>query len=220
MKQKSVKFLHTEQINEIFTRFAKFNPNPAIELNYSSPYTLLVAVILSAQATDKGVNKATPALFAVASTPDAMVKLGLEGLMQYTKTIGLYRQKSKNIISTSEILINRYNGNVPDNMEDLLTLPGVGRKSANVILNSIYKKETMPVDTHVFRVSNRLGLCDTKTADATEKALLQAIPHKWLINAHHWLVLHGRYTCTARKPKCADCILNDICNEYSNGPRT
>jgi endonuclease-3 len=203
--------LNPQEINEIFSRFAENNANPKIELDYTSPYTLLVAVILSAQSTDKGVNKATPALFEVANTPEKMVELGVDDLKQYIKTIGLHNSKAKNIILMSKILIERYNGEVPNSLIELETLPGVGRKSANVILNSIFGIPTIAVDTHVFRVSNRIGFCTTTTVEKTEKELMKLVPDQWKDRAHHWLVLHGRYTCKARKPECGSCLIDDIC---------
>lgn len=198
-------------INQLFTRFAAQNPTPKTELYYTNEYTLLVAIILSAQATDKGVNKATPALFAVADTPKKMLALGEKRLKNAIKTIGLFNAKAKNIIATSERLITVFDGKVPHDREALQTLPGVGRKTANVWLNCWLKQPTIAVDTHVFRVANRLGLSKTKTPEATELALEKAIPAKWKLHAHHWLILHGRYTCTARKPGCPECIVRDLC---------
>lgn len=203
-------------VEEIFSRLSESKPDPKIELVYETPYQLLVAVVLSAQSTDKGVNRATPALFAVASTPEAMLELGEEGLKEYIKTIGLFNTKAKNIIALSKVLVEKYQGNVPNTFETLHELPGVGRKSANVMLNSIWGEPVMPVDTHVHRVSNRLGLCNTKNPHKTEEALVKVIPAKWMKNAHHWLVLHGRYTCLARKPKCDHCILRDCCKTYNS----
>ena len=203
--------LANKTIDEIFSRFSINNPSPRIELKYTSPYTLLVAVILSAQSTDKGVNRATPALFEVADTPEKMVKLGEENLKEHIKTIGLYNNKAKNIIMMSEMLISDYDSEVPDSLEEMIKLAGVGRKSANVMLNSIWDKPTMAVDTHVQRVSNRIGLCDTKNPLQTEMRLLEAIPKKWKLRAHHWLVLHGRYRCKARKPECHKCLIEDLC---------
>ena len=199
------------KVEKIFKRFAINKPDPQIELIYSSPYTLLVAVILSAQATDKGVNKVTPGLFEIADTPAKMLALGEERLKEIVNSIGLYNTKSKNIIAMSKLLVENHNGEVPDNLEDLENLPGVGRKSANIMLNCIWGHPTIAVDTHVLRVSNRLGLCTTTNPQKTEEALLQVIPDKWKRLAHYWLVLHGRYVCKARKPECGRCIISDLC---------
>lgn len=205
---------------EIFRRFQENKPNPKIELDYKDPYTLLVAVVLSAQATDKGVNKATPALFEVADTPQKMVDLGLEKLKTYVKSIGLYNSKSKNIIELSKILIERFNSVVPNNFEDLTSLPGVGRKSANVLLSSLWGKERIAVDTHVFRISNRIGLAKAKNVLQTELQLYKSIPSEFMANANQWLVLHGRYVCKARKPECERCLINDLCDYYKkNGSK-
>jgi endonuclease-3 len=204
-----------KNINEIFQRLAEKRPMPKIELDYHSPYTLLVAVILSAQSTDKGVNRVTPNLFAVADTPEAMVALGEERLKEYIKTIGLFNSKARNIIKMSAALIADHNSEVPATLVELEKLAGVGRKSANVILNSIFGHPTIAVDTHVFRVSNRLGLCDTKNPLQTEKALEEVVPARWKTYAHHWLVLHGRYVCKARKPECMKCIVNDLCKYWA-----
>lgn len=203
--------MHKDKINQIFARFAENKPDPKIELDYKTPYELLVAVVLSAQSTDKGVNRVTPKLFEVAPTPQKMVELGLDNLKEYIKTIGLYNNKAKNIIALSELLVKRFDGEVPSDFEQLCSLPGVGRKSANVMLNSIWGVPTIAVDTHVFRVSNRIGLCKTTTPEKTEEALLKVVPAQWRPKAHHWLVLHGRYTCKAIKPECAKCLINDIC---------
>ncbi len=199
------------EITEIFHRFSIKKPNPKIELDYTNPFELMVAVILSAQATDKGVNIVTPKLFAVASTPAAMVALGEDKLKDYIKSIGLFNNKAKNIIAMSKMLLTRFNSEVPNNLKDLESLPGVGRKSANVILNCIFGHHTIAVDTHVFRVSNRIGLCSTKNPLQTEQALLKVVPTEYLDRAHHWLVLHGRYICKARKPECGKCLIDDIC---------
>jgi endonuclease-3 len=198
-------------VDEFFRRLADRAPAPESELNYANPYTLLVAVVLSAQATDAGVNKATKPLFAKVKTPQAMVKLGLEGLKGYIKSIGLYNNKAKNIIALSEKLITDHNSKVPRDRAALEALPGVGRKTANVVLNVAFGEPTMAVDTHVFRVSNRTGLAKGKTPLAVELKLVKAIPGKWMDHAHHWLILHGRYTCVARKPKCPECAVNDLC---------
>jgi endonuclease III len=203
--------MNKKKINEIFSRFKEKNSNPKIELEFSDAYTLLVAVILSAQSTDKGVNRVTPALFAVAGTPEKMVKLGLDALKKHIKTIGLYNSKAKHIIAMSQALIEEHDGEVPCDFIALQKLPGVGRKSANVLLNSMWGHHTIAVDTHVFRVSNRIGLCTTKNPLQTELALVKTIPKEWQDKAHHWLVLHGRYICKARKPNCSQCLINDLC---------
>jgi endonuclease-3 len=196
---------------EIFSRLREANPSPTTELNYSSPFELLVAVILSAQATDVGVNKATDRLFPVANTPEAILSLGVEGLKEYIKTIGLFNSKAENIIKTCRILIDQHGSNVPDNREALEALPGVGRKTANVVLNTAFGQPAMAVDTHIFRVSNRTGIAPGKNVLEVENRLLRLVPKEFLQDAHHWLILHGRYTCTARKPKCGACIIEDLC---------
>ncbi|MCL4165989.1 UNVERIFIED_CONTAM: hypothetical protein GTU68_053679 [Idotea baltica] len=198
-------------IEEIFKRFAENKPSPKIELDYDSPFTLLVAVVLSAQSTDKGVNRATPKLFEVADTPEKMAELGEESLKEYIKTLGLFNNKAKSIIAMSKMIIANYGSEVPSTLEELQKLPGVGRKSANVMLNSIWGEATIAVDTHVFRVSNRIGFCKAKNPLQTEMALLKKVPKEWKDRAHHWLVLHGRYVCKARKPECGRCLINDIC---------
>ncbi len=200
---------------EIFTRFRNDNPKPTTELAYSSDFELLIAVILSAQATDVGVNKATAKLYPVANTPEAIYALGVDGLSEYIKTIGLYNSKAKNVIATCEMLIKQHNSEVPDNREALEALPGVGRKTANVVLNTAFGHPTMAVDTHIYRVSNRTKIAPGKTVLAVEKALLKFIPDEFLVDAHHWLILHGRYTCIARKPRCGTCIISDLC-EYKD----
>lgn len=199
------------QVEEFFARLKKSNPHPTTELNHTNPFTLLVAVVLSAQATDKGVNKATEALFKVADTPVKMAALGEAGLIPYVKTIGLYKGKAKNVIALSKLLIERHGGEVPRNREALEELPGVGRKSANVVLNVAFGEKTIAVDTHIFRVSNRTGLAPGKDVRAVEDELMRVVPPKYLLHAHHWLILHGRYTCTARLPKCPVCVVADIC---------
>ena len=204
--------MNKKKINEIFSRLKEKNPNPKIELEYSDAYTLLVAVILSAQSTDKGVNRVTPALFAIANTPEKMLKLGLENLKKHIKTIGLYNSKAKHIIAMSKALIEDHHSEVPCDFIALQKLPGVGRKSANVLLNSMWGFHTIAVDTHVFRVSNRIGLCKTKNPLQTELELNKVIPKKWKDKSHHWLVLHGRYICKARKPNCRQCLINDLCD--------
>jgi endonuclease-3 len=195
----------------IFERLKDANPEPKTELHYSNPFELLVAVILSAQATDAGVNKATAKLFPVAGTPEAMLKLGEEGLKRYISSIGLYNSKARNIIRASEILVREHGGQVPDTREELEKLPGVGRKTANVVLNVLHGAPTIAVDTHIFRVANRTGLAPGKTPLQVEKKLMDIVPREYLKDAHHWLVLHGRYICTARKPKCHLCPIYDEC---------
>lgn len=197
--------------HEIFTRLRNENPNPTTELNYSSDFELLIAVILSAQSTDVGVNKATDKLYPVANTPEAIYALGIEGLSEYIKTIGLYNSKAKNVIATCKILKDEHDSVVPDTREALEALPGVGRKTANVVLNTAFGQATMAVDTHIFRVSNRTKIAPGKTVLAVEKALLKFIPDEFMVDAHHWLILHGRYTCIARKPRCGSCIISDLC---------
>lgn len=198
-------------VDEFFRRLSERMPAPESELQFINPYTLLVAVVLSAQATDAGVNKATKPLFAKVKTPKAMVALGLDSLKDYIKSIGLYNNKAKNIIALSEKLITDHNSEVPRDRAALEALPGVGRKTANVVLNVAFGEPTMAVDTHVFRVSNRTGLARGKTPLAVEQKLVKVIPEKWMRHAHHWLILHGRYTCIARKPKCPECPVNDLC---------
>ncbi len=196
---------------EFYTALAKDRPNPKTELTFTSPYTLVVAVALSAQATDVGVNKATKGLFAVADTPEKMLALGLKGVEDHIKTIGLWRNKAKNAIAMSQILLDEFDGVVPQTREDLMRLPGVGRKTANVVLNEAYGQPTIAVDTHIFRVSNRTGLAPGKTPDEVEAQLERATPVDFKLGAHHWLILHGRYTCTARKPKCWACSIAHLC---------
>ena len=196
---------------EFFRRLAEINPKPETELEYTSPFELLVAVTLSAQATDVGVNKATRRLFPVANTPEAILALGEDGLKEYIKTIGLFNSKAKNIIAACRILIERHGGEVPSTRAELEALPGVGRKTANVVLNTAFGQPTMAVDTHIFRVANRTKLAPGKTPLAVEKALLKRVPTDYLVDAHHWLILHGRYTCKARKPLCGQCPVVDLC---------
>jgi len=206
--------VNKEKRTTIFQRLQSDNPKPTSELNYSTPFELLIAVILSAQATDKGVNKATALLFPVANTPEAFLALGEKGLKEHIKTIGLFNSKAKNIIQTCQKLKTIFNSKVPENREDLESLPGVGRKTANVILNTAFGQPTMAVDTHVFRVANRTRIAPGKTVLEVEKRLLRLVPAEFLMDAHHWLILHGRYTCIARKPRCGSCIIEDLC-EYS-----
>ena len=196
---------------EIFRRFAAANPDPRSELRYDSPFTLLVAVVLSAQATDAGVNRATPGLFAVADTPEKMVKLGEAKLREHIKTIGLFRTKAKNIVALSKRLLEDHGGKVPPSREALEALPGVGRKTANVVLNGAFGEPTIAVDTHIFRIGNRTGLATGKTPFDVEQKLLQVVPDEYKRHAHHWLILHGRYICTARRPLCEKCIIADLC---------
>jgi endonuclease-3 len=198
---------------EIFRRFRAANPNPTTELKYSTPYELLVAVVLSAQATDKSVNLATAELYKKHNTPQRMVKLGVQGLEEYIKRIGLYRMKAKNVVALSEILLEKHGGEVPADREALEALPGVGRKTANVVLNTAFGQPTVAVDTHIFRVSNRTGLAPGKDPREVEDRLVKFTPLEFLQNAHHWLILHGRYICIARKPGCPECLIRDLC-EY------
>jgi endonuclease-3 len=207
--------MNPQKRRAIFERLRENNPTPRTELHYRTPFELLVAVTLSAQATDKGVNKATPALFRVADTPAKMLALGVEGLTPYIKSIGLFNSKAKNIIAASAILVKEHGGEVPRSREALEALPGVGRKTANVVLNTAFGEATMAVDTHIFRVANRIGLAPGKTVRAVEDKLLRVVPPEFLRDAHHWLILHGRYVCTARKPACPTCILRDLC-EYKH----
>ena len=200
---------------EIFRRLKEDNPEPTTELEYQSVFELLVAVILSAQATDVGVNKATAKLFPVASTPAAIHALGVEGLEAYIKTIGLYRSKAKNVIETCRLLVERHDSVVPSTREELEALPGVGRKTANVVLNTAFRQPAMAVDTHIFRVSNRTGIAPGKNVLEVEKKLLKFVPREYLLDAHHWLILHGRYVCQARKPRCGSCRIEDLC-EYKH----
>ncbi len=203
--------MNAEKRQEIFRRLSEAIPNPTTELEHRSTFELLIAVILSAQATDKGVNTATRKLYAVANTPVAIYALGVEGLESYIKTIGLYHSKAKNVIETCRILITEYGSQVPDNREALEGLPGVGRKTANVILNTAFGHPTIAVDTHIFRIGNRIGIAPGKTPLEVEKKLLKFTPKQYLKDAHHLLILHGRYTCVARKPKCSSCVIEDIC---------
>jgi endonuclease-3 len=210
-KPKSSKPWTPAEIREAFERFRKANPEPKGELEHLNPYTLLVAVVLSAQATDAGVNKATRVLFEVADTPQKMLALGEEKLRDYIKTVGLYRNKAKNVIALSEKLIAEFGGEVPRTRAEIESLPGAGRKTANVVLNMAYGEHTMAVDTHVFRVGNRTGLAPGNTPLEVELGLEKVIPPEFMLHAHHWLILHGRYTCLARKPRCEVCLINDLC---------
>jgi len=205
--------MNKDKRTKIFSRWQRANPDPQTELNYSSPFELLISVILSAQATDVGVNKATRGLYKVANTPQAIYDLGEEGLKEHIKTIGLFNTKAKNVIKTCKILVDEYDGEVPQDREALEALPGVGRKTANVILNTAFGQPTIAVDTHIFRVSNRTGIAPGKNVLEVEKRLVRLVPEEFKIGAHHWLILHGRYVCKARKPMCDDCIIEDLC-EY------
>ena len=203
--------MNKEKRTEIFTRLRDNNPNPETELEYSSPFELVVAVALSAQATDVSVNKATRKLFPVANTPEAIYNLGEEGLKEYIKTIGLFNSKAKNVIKMCKILMDKHDSVVPQTREELEELPGVGRKTANVVLNTAFRQIAMAVDTHIFRVSNRTNIAHGKDVLEVEKRLLRLVPEEFLMDAHHWLILHGRYVCTARKPKCGSCLIEDLC---------
>jgi endonuclease-3 len=204
---------------ELFTRLKSLNSKPTTELIYTTPFELLIAVILSAQATDKSVNIATRKLFSIANTPASILALGVEGLSQYIKTIGLYNAKAKNIVATCQLLIERHGGDVPHNREALEALPGVGRKTANVILNTAFGEPTIAVDTHIFRVANRTGLAPGKNVRVVEDKLIKAVPDEFKLDAHHWLILHGRYVCKARKPDCGNCIIAALC-EYKDKTHT
>ena len=203
--------MNKQKRTEIFSRLREENPKPVTELNYSSDFELLIAVILSAQATDVGVNKATNKLYPVANTPEAIFALGVDGLKEYIKTIGLFNSKAENVIKTCRALIDRHASEVPRSREELEALPGVGRKTANVVLNTAFGQIAMAVDTHIFRVSNRTGIAPGKNVLEVEKRLTRLVPQEFLLDAHHWLILHGRYTCIARKPRCGACLIEDLC---------
>ena len=207
-----VKNMTKKQIQVFFERLREQRPDPRTELNYSSPFELLIAVMLSAQATDVSVNKATDKLYPVANTAQAILDLGVEGLKAYIKTIGLYNAKAENVIKTCQILLDQYQGQVPETRQQLEALPGVGRKTANVVLNTAFGQPTMAVDTHIFRVGNRTGLAVGKNVLEVEHRLVKVIPKEFILDAHHWLILHGRYCCIARKPKCGQCVVADVCN--------
>lgn len=206
--------MNQQQRQQFFSRLRAANPAPTTELQYQTPFELLISVILSAQATDVGVNKATAKLYPVANTPQAILDLGVDGLKSYIKTIGLFNSKAENIIKTCQALIEQHNGEVPADRAALEALPGVGRKTANVVLNTVFKQPVMAVDTHIFRLSNRTGLAKGKNVREVEDKLIKYTPKEFLLDAHHWLILHGRYVCTARKPKCAECIVNDLCDDF------
>lgn len=203
--------MNADKRRAIFERLRTNNPQPTTELHYSTPFELLIAVILSAQATDKGVNKATAKLFPVANTPQAIYALGVDGLKEFIKTIGLYNSKAENIIKTCSMLVEQHGSTVPAQRDALEALPGVGRKTANVVLNTAFGQPTMAVDTHIFRVANRTGIAPGKNVLEVEHKLVKFIPKEFLQDAHHWLILHGRYTCIARKPKCGSCLIEDLC---------
>ena len=204
--------MNAQKRHEIFARLQAENPHPTTELNWNTPFELLAAVLLSAQATDVGVNKATARLYPVANTPQAIIDLGIDGLKAHIKTIGLYNTKAENLMKTCHILVNQHGGEVPDTRQALEALPGVGRKTANVILNTAFGQPTMAVDTHIFRVSNRTGIAKGKDVVEVEQKLLRHVPKGFLHDAHHWLILHGRYTCIARQPRCGSCIIEDLCD--------
>lgn len=209
--------MNPEKRRQIFERLKAANPHPTTELEYTTPFELLIAVILSAQATDVSVNKATRKLYPVANTPAQIFALGVEGLIPYVQTIGLYRNKARNVIETCRILLEQHDGEVPRDRESLQALPGVGRKTANVVLNTAFGEAAMAVDTHIFRVSNRTGIAPGKNVDIVEQKLMKFVPPDYLMDAHHWLILHGRYTCLARTPQCWNCLIADLC-EYK--PKT
>jgi endonuclease-3 len=209
--------MNPEKRREIFTRFRQANPHPTTELEYTTPFELLIAVILSAQATDVSVNKAMRKLYPVANTPQQILALGVDGLIPYIQTIGLFRTKAKNVIETCRLLVERHDGQVPRTREELEALPGVGRKTANVILNTAFGQAMIAVDTHIFRVSNRTGIAPGKNVEEVERKLMKLVPEEFRMDAHHWLILHGRYTCIARVPQCWNCLIADLC-EYK--PKT
>lgn len=209
-------FLNDAEITEVFERFKKQNPDPRSELKWLNAYTLLVSVVLSAQATDKSVNKATEPLYKIADTPQKMLDLGENRLIPYIRSIGLYRTKASHIIALSRMLVEQFDGNVPHTREELEQLPGVGRKTANVVLNIVFNEPTMPVDTHLLRICPKIGLAEGTTPLEVEQSLITHIPQKYMMHAHHWLILHGRYICTARNPHCNNCIISDLCKHNDN----
>jgi endonuclease-3 len=206
--------MNQSQRQAFFARLQAHNPEPTTELNYSTPFELLIAVILSAQATDVGVNKATDKLYPVANTPESILALGVDGLKSYIKTIGLFNSKAENVIKTCRQLIELHHGEVPEDREALEALPGVGRKTANVVLNTVFKHPVIAVDTHLFRLANRTGMAKGKTVRAVEDRLMKVVPKEYMQDAHHWLILHGRYVCVARNPHCDQCVVTDLCDEY------
>lgn len=210
--------MNLEKRREIFARLKAANPHPTTELEYTTPFELLIAVILSAQATDVSVNKATRKLYPVASTPAQIASLGVDGLIPYIQTIGLYRTKAKNVIETCRILLSQHEGQVPRQREALEALPGVGRKTANVVLNTAFGEAAIAVDTHIFRVANRTGIAPGKTVEEVERKLIKLMPPDYVMDAHHWLILHGRYTCVARKPQCWNCMIADLCEYKAKSP--
>ena len=210
--------LSRAEVHELFSRLAEIDPDPRTELEYTTPFELLVAVVLSAQATDVGVNKATRRLYPVANTPQAILALGEDGLRRYISTIGLFNAKARNVIALCRILVEQYGGEVPRSREALEALPGVGRKTANVVLNTVFGEGTIAVDTHIFRVANRTGLAPGKNVRAVEDGLMKVVPAEFLIGAHHWLILHGRYVCKARKPDCPHCVIRDLCRYKDKTP--
>lgn len=211
-----MKFLSAAEICEVFERLKRQNPSPSSELKWTNPYTMLVSTVLSAQATDKSVNKATESLYKIADTPEKMLALGEDGLISYIKSIGLYRSKARHVIALSKMLIEKFNGVVPQSREEIQMLPGAGRKTANVVLNVVFHQPVMPVDTHLLRICPKIGLAEGKTPLEVEESLMERMPEKYLLHAHHWLILHGRYVCKARNPLCSECIIADICrhNEF------
>lgn len=211
-----MKFLSAAEICEVFERLKRQNPSPSSELKWTNPYTMLVSTVLSAQATDKSVNKATESLYKIADTPEKMLALGEDGLISYIKSIGLYRSKARHVIALSKMLIEKFNGVVPQSREEIQMLPGAGRKTANVVLNVVFHQPVMPVDTHLLRICPKIGLAEGKTPLEVEESLMERIPEKYLLHAHHWLILHGRYVCKARNPLCSECVIADICrhNEF------
>ena len=206
-----MKFLSVAEICEVFERLKRQNPSPSSELKWTNPYTMLVSTVLSAQATDKSVNKATESLYKIADTPEKMLALGEDGLISYIKSIGLYRSKARHVIALSKMLIEKFSGVVPQSREEIQMLPGAGRKTANVVLNVVFHQPVMPVDTHLLRICPKIGLAEGKTPLEVEESLMERIPEKYLLHAHHWLILHGRYVCKARNPLCSECIIADIC---------
>ncbi len=210
--------MNADKRREIFERLRQANPHPTTELEYTTPFELLIAVILSAQATDVSVNKATRKLYPIANTPQSIHALGVDGLIPYIQTIGLYKTKAKNVIETCRLLVEQHGGQVPRDRESLQALPGVGRKTANVVLNTAFGEVAMAVDTHIFRVSNRTGIAPGKNVDVVEQKLLRLLPAEFLMDAHHWLILHGRYTCTARNPQCWNCLIADLCEFKAKTP--